>query len=162
MRKLVELIPILKDKDLYILLITISNIMNGRDDNKEMFYNSEPFHLLDLLDKAQANKDHKDLVIGVSLITKELFNHPKILNELKCNENYKSKIEDYLVFLFTISKSSEAHIPIKHEKGGGKKNDNSIFSEENLPIKLDEVKLESNLKLITCRIWTRDCHLNIY
>lgn len=143
MKKLIELIPILKDKELHILLITISNIMNGREDNKSLFFDSKPCHLLPLLEQAQQVPEQKDFVIGVWLITKELFNNPSILTTLKQSPTFKPKLEQFLIFLFTLTTENPEE-----------NSDSSIFNEENLPIKLDEAKLESkSINKLTFRVW---------
>ena len=56
MKKLIEIIPIFKGKDLYILLITISKLMDGRDDNVKIFYESNPNYLKPLIQKAMEDK----------------------------------------------------------------------------------------------------------
>jgi hypothetical protein len=46
MNNLVPLIPIFKGKDLYVLLVTISKIMQGRDENRNVFFYMNKSRLL--------------------------------------------------------------------------------------------------------------------
>ena len=103
-KKLIDLIPIFDGKELYILLLTISKIMDGRDENKGLFFNNEPNYLASLIQKVYDNNEQKDLVLAVSLIIKELFNHPEILNKLRNDSSSKIMLEEFIVFLYSTSK----------------------------------------------------------
>ena len=97
--KLVPLVPIFKDKDLYVLLVTISKIMKGRDDNKDIFYNSTPNHLDNLLTEIIQNPKKKDLALAVSLILKEWFERVKIIEDIGSNENLSKLVARFLMLL---------------------------------------------------------------
>jgi hypothetical protein len=71
--KLIPLIPLFKQQDLYILLITISKIMKGRDDNKMLFMTAYPNMLGNLLDLSKECKGNKDIILAILLILKECF-----------------------------------------------------------------------------------------
>ena len=72
LEKLIPLIPLFEDKDLYVLLVTISKIMKGKDENKILFYETSPNHFDKLLEKVLATPHKKDIVLAVMLILKEI------------------------------------------------------------------------------------------
>lgn len=61
MDHLVPLIPIFKGKDLYVLLVTISKIMQGRDENRNVFFYTSKSKVLS---QPQMNKRRHSLIWG--------------------------------------------------------------------------------------------------
>ena len=109
--KLIPLIPIFKGKDLYVLLITVSKIMQGRDDNNLLFSQQDPGFTKYLLESAIENSEQKDLSLAVSLVLKELFTHDP--NNQKIRED-KETFKLVEVFLVLLSKSNQEFQKYEH------------------------------------------------
>ena len=72
LEKLIPLIPLFEDKDLYVLLVTISKIMKGKDENKFLYYETRPNYFDTLLEMVLNTPQKKDIVLAVMLMLKEI------------------------------------------------------------------------------------------
>lgn len=72
MKKLIPLIPLFEGKDLYVLIVTISKIMKGRDDSKILYYETKPNYFEDLIKMAIDDPSQKHIVLSAVLLLKEI------------------------------------------------------------------------------------------